>query len=59
MKSVLYTLGVVLQLSGLAAALVPCIALFDPSADLRTMLGMAAFGGCLFFVGWALHRASE
>ena len=58
MKSVLYSLGVILQLSGLAATLVPCIALFDPSADLRTMLWMAAFGGGVFFLGWALHKAS-
>ena len=59
MKAFLYALGVVLQLSGLAATLYPCLALFNPAADLRLMLWLAAFGGLVFLVGWACVRASR
>jgi hypothetical protein len=58
-KSILYSLGVVMQLSGLAATLYPCLALFNPAADLRTMLYLAAFGGGLFCLGWLCVRAAR
>lgn len=59
MKSVLYSLGLILQTSGLVTGLYPCVALFSPEADLRQMLYVSAFGGGLFLLGWLLSRAAR
>ena len=58
-KSLQYSIGVLLQLSGLATTLVPCVALFNPDADLRQMLILFGFGGGVFFLGWMLVRSSR
>jgi hypothetical protein len=58
-KRTLHALGTVLQLSGLGAALLPALALFNPAADLRSMLYLAGFGSGLFFLGWLLTKASD
>jgi hypothetical protein len=58
-KSLQYSIGVLLQLSGLATTLYPCVALFNPDADLRQMLILFGLGGGVFFLGWMLVRSSR
>ena len=59
MKSVLYSFGIILQASGLAASLYPALALFNPATDLRQMLYLAGFGGGMFFIGWLMSKAAQ